>query len=336
MIPGDAVGLFAGAIVLGAIHGIEPGHGWPVAASYALDQSNKWLYGFAASFVLGVGHLVSSIAMVVAFFFAKSYFELTEVNEPLVVWGVEIGGPVGVIAGVLLIALGIREYFHGHSHSHGGDGHGHGDDHGHSHHGDGHSHDGHDHHDDSHDHEFGHSHDRGGHEHSHNHDDHEHPHDHGHAHDHSHDGDQSHDRDRSHTHDHSHDHGHVHDHHDENRDLLDKIKLAIPFVGGHSHGSAEDATDRGLWGIAGFAFVLGFAHEEEFEIIGLCLGSRYCLELMLVYALAVLVALIALTLLLVAGFERYGERVEGLAEHLPTVSAVVLVALGLGFIFGVV
>ena len=53
MIPGDAVGLFAGAIVLGAIHGIEPGHGWPVAASYALDQSNTWLYGFAASFILG-------------------------------------------------------------------------------------------------------------------------------------------------------------------------------------------------------------------------------------------------------------------------------------------
>jgi hypothetical protein len=201
--------LFAGAVALGLVHGAEPGHGWPVAAAYALDRRRTWFHGFAASSLLGLGHLVSSVAV------------------------------------VLLIGLGIREYRHGHSHSHG--------------HGDGEEEAGH-----------------------------------------SHDGD----------HDHSHD---------------------------HDHGlSTDDVDEAGLWGIVTTAFVLGFAHEEEFEIIGLCLGSRYCLELMLVYALAVLVALVALTLLLVAGFERYGERVEGLAEHLPTVSAVVLVALGLGFIFGVV
>jgi hypothetical protein len=180
--------LFAGAVALGLVHGAEPGHGWPVAAAYALDRRRTWFHGFAASSLLGLGHLVSSVAV------------------------------------VLLIGLGIREYRHGHSHSH-----------------------------------------------------------------------------------------------------------------DHDHGlSTDDVDEAGLWGIVTTAFVLGFAHEEEFEIIGLCLGSRYCLELMLVYALAVLVALVALTLLLVAGFERYGERVEGLAEHLPTVSAVVLVALGLGFIFGVV
>jgi hypothetical protein len=167
--------LFAGAVALGLVHGAEPGHGWPVAAAYALDRRRTWFHGFAASSLLGLGHLVSSVAV------------------------------------VLLIGLGIREYRHGHSHSH-----------------------------------------------------------------------------------------------------------------DHDHGlSTDDVDEAGLWGIVTTAFVLGFAHEEEFEIIGLCLGSRYCLELMLVYALAVLVALVALTLLLVAGFERYGERVEGLAEHLPTVSAVV-------------
>jgi hypothetical protein len=92
----------------------------------------------------------------------------------------------------------------------------------------------------------------------------------------------------------------------------------------------------GLWSIVGTAFVLGFAHEEEFEIIGMCLGSAFCLELMLVYAVAVLVALVAATLLLIAGFQRYEDRVARYADHLPTVSAVVLVALGLGFIVGVV
>ena len=334
MIPGDAVGLFAGAVALGIAHGIEPGHGWPVAASYALDQSNKWLYGFAASFVLGVGHLVSSIAMVVAFFFAKSYFELTEVNEPISVLGVEIGGPVGVVAGVLLIALGIREYFHGHSHSHGDGGHGHEHEHGHH----GHSHDeGHDH---------GHGHEHGdGHEHEHSYGDgHSHDHDaqkyhvgktseYGRDHEHDEHDEHGHSHDSDHSHDHSHDHDH-HDHHGEDRGLLGKLKLAIPFVGGHSHGTAEDATDRGLWGIAGFAFVLGFAHEEEFEIIALCAGSEYCLSLMTVYALTVIVGIVALTLLLIAGYEHYEERVERYTDYLPAFSAAVLILMGLGFISG--
>jgi hypothetical protein len=339
MIPGDAVGLFAGAVVLGAVHGIEPGHGWPVAASYALDQSNEWLYGFAASFILGVGHLVSSIAMVVAFFFAKSYFGLTEINEPMTVGGVEVGGPVGIVAGVLLIALGVREYFHGHSHSHGQDHGGHGDHDGHDHdhdHGEGHNHghgEGHSHdhgHDDHHSHSQ--QHETDGHEHDHSHSD-DHQHDHGdhHSHDDHHHG-HGHDHGNGHGHDDHHAHEHSHDH--DEPGLLGKLKLALPFVGGHSHGSAEEATDRGLWGIAGFAFVLGFAHEEEFEIIALCAGSEYCLSLMTVYALTVIVGIVTLTLLLIAGYERYERRVERYTDYLPAFSAAVLILMGLGFITG--
>ena len=119
MLHGEALGLLLGAVALGAVHGIEPGHGWPVAASYALDRANKWVYGFAASFIIGVGHLVSSIAMVLVFFYAKSYFSLTQVDQPIeVLAGVQIGGPVSLVAGVLLVALGVREYVQGHSHGH--------------------------------------------------------------------------------------------------------------------------------------------------------------------------------------------------------------------------
>ena len=310
MIPGDAVGLFVGAVALGAAHGIEPGHGWPVAASYALDQSNEWLSGFAASLLLGVGHLVSSIAMVVVFFFAKRYFELTQINEPIELLGVQIGGPVGIVAGAVLILLGVREYFHGHSHSHGGHGHDHGDEeqtHGHTH-----DH-GHDHtHDPGHEHDHGHSHDSQGHDHSHD--------------DHDHDG---HSQD-DHLHDHDH-HGHRHN---DDRGLLGKLKMAIPFVGGHSHGSADEAAERGLWGIAGFAFVLGFAHEEEFEIIAMCAGSNYCLSLMTTYALTVIAGIVALTLTLIAGYQHYEERVERYTDYLPVFSATVLILMGLGFITG--
>ena len=274
----EELGLLIGAIALGAVHGVEPGHGWPVAASYALDQTNKWLYGFAASFILGVGHLISSIAMVGVFFYAKDYFSLTQVNEPItVVGGVQIGGPVSLVAGVLLIGLGIREYTRGHSHGSSDTDHD----------------DGVDHHQD-------HSHTAA-------------------------------DSDDSHTHD----HGHSHD--DQQSGLVARLKAVVPFVGGdaHTHGDFDQAADRGLLGIAWFAFVLGFAHEEEFEIIALCAGSNYCLELMGAYAITVIVGIVGLTMLLIAGYQHSAETVERYTPYLPAFSAIVLIGMGLGFISGI-
>jgi len=295
MLHGESVGLLVGAVALGAVHGIEPGHGWPVAASYALDRSNKWLYGFAASSIIGIGHLVSSIAMVGVFFYAKAYFDLTQVNEPIrVLGGLEVGGPVSLVAGVLLIGLGVREYHHGHSHG--------GHDHGHAHG------------------------DAGGNAH-----DNDHAHDGGHT-DHSHDNDHAHDHgDHDHT-----DHGHAEQTYDDADDgVLARLKGLLPFVGGHSHAhGGEAAADRGLLGIAWFAFVLGFAHEEEFEIIALCAGSTHCLELMAAYALTVIVGIVGLTMLLIAGYEHYEDRVEQYTPYLPVFSAAVLIVMGVGFITG--
>jgi nickel/cobalt exporter len=277
MLHGEALGLLLGAVALGAVHGIEPGHGWPVAASYALDQSNKWVYGFVASFILGIGHLISSIAMVGVFFYAKDYFELTQVNEPIrLVGNVFLGGPVSVVAGILLIALGIHEYQHGQSHGT---------------HGDGHSYD--------------------------------------QSHEHAHDSDQ-------HDHSHSHDHGHSHGHDDGG--FVSRLKGFIPFVGGHSDSHSDEdldeAADRGLLGIAWFAFLLGFAHEEEFEIIALCAGSNYCLELMSAYAITVIVGIVGLTMLLIAGYQQYEAKVEQYTPYLPAFSAFVLIIMGFGFITG--
>jgi nickel/cobalt exporter len=282
MLQTDALGLLLGAVALGAVHGIEPGHGWPIAASYALDQTNKWLYGFAASFILGVGHLISSLAMVGVFFYAKSYFNLTQLNEPItVLGGLQIGGPVSLVAGVLLIALGIREYYGGHSHSNDQS---HAADHAHSDH--------------SHDH-GGHSH--GGNEHSHG--------------------------------DHSHDYNHT------GKGGRARITRIIPFIGSHSHSHSHDdfdaAANRGLLGIAWFAFVLGFAHEEEFEIIALCTGSNYCLELMSAYALTVIFGIVGLTMLLVAGYQNYEEKVKQYTPYLPAFSAAILIIMGIGFITGI-
>jgi hypothetical protein len=253
----EAPGLVAGAVALGAIHGIEPGHGWPVAATYALDRSNEWLAGLAASLVLGIGHLVSSIAVVLGFFLATDFLGVTQF------------GWLDYVAGGLLILLGGRELRGG-----------------------------------------GHHHGAGG-------------------------------ADHSHDHDHSRNHEFVPDGDREHGSaaeagLLARAKLALPFVGGHEHarGSMEDAADRGLWGIAGFAFLLGFAHEEEFEIIAICTGSSYCLELMLIYAVTVIAGIVGLTLALVAGYHTFEARVARLSEYFPLVSGAVLIGMGLGFLGG--
>jgi ABC-type nickel/cobalt efflux system permease component RcnA len=262
LLPPGTLPIFAGAIVLGLVHGAEPGHGWPIAATYALDRERKWVHGLVASVLLGLGHLVSSLAVVAAFFLAKRALDLEQLNEPYVIGDVAIGGPVGIVAGVLLVALGVREYRRG----------GHGHDHGH-------------------DHDLGHSHDA---------------------------------------------HDHEHQHETESPGLVASLRSRLPFVGslGHDHPTAGDLDRTGLAGLVWTAFVLGFVHEEEFEIIGLCLGSSVCLELMLVYAIAVMVALVGLTLLLIAGYYRYEERMERYAEHFPTISAAVLVVMGLGFVLG--
>ncbi|MFB6082432.1 MAG: hypothetical protein ABEJ67_06385 [Halanaeroarchaeum sp.] len=294
MLHDEAVTLLVGAVALGAVHGVEPGHGWPVAAAYALERTNKWLFGVAASLLIGVGHLVSSLAMVAVFFYAKSSFGLTQLNEPITVFGgLQIGGPVSLVAGVLLILLGIREYAgHGHGHSHAGD----------AHEGPGHSHEGPDH-----------------------------------------DHDSDHGLDSAHTHEADvtgHDHeadvtGHDHEADVTGDGLLARVKRLLTGGGhSHDHGDLDQAADRGLLGIAWVAFLLGFAHEEEFEIIALCAGSSNCLELMSAYAITVVVAIVASTMLLVAGYTHYEERVEAYTPYLPVFSAAVLVLMGLGFITG--
>lgn len=235
----ELIGLFIGAISLGLIHGVEPGHGWPVAAISALDRSRKWLWGFAASLILGIGHLISSIAVVLLFFLVKNVFNLHKFNDPVVLpGGVEIAGPIGIAAGALLIVLGIWEYAHGHSHSHVHEG-------------------------------------KNNHDHEHTENDHS-PHDH----------------------------------------------------------TLENVEKRGLWGIAGFAFLLGFIHEEEFEIIAMCAGSNLCIELMMSYAITVIVGIVGMTMLLIAGYHHFEERVANLEPYIPHISAAILILIGFGFITG--
>ena len=236
----------AGVVLIGLIHGVLPDHGWPIAATYALERPRRFFHGFLAASILGIGHLVSSVVLVLAYFWVSGFASFAE-------------GPwLKYVAGTLLIGLGVYEYrYGGHGHVH------------------------------EHDHENG-----GKHEH----DDHSHQHD---------------------------DHGHTHDdhsHHDEH---------------GHTH-LDESHAERGLFTLGTTALVLGFAHEEPIQILAICIGTERCLELMLIYSLAVIGAIIAPTLLLIAGYERHRETVERYTPYLPALTATVLVLMGLAFITGVV
>ena len=234
------LGLIAGVVLIGFIHGVLPDHGWPIAATYGLNRSHTWMYGTLAALILGVGHLISSVALVLAYFWFSTFAEFAE------------GPLLRYVAGTMLILLGVHEY-----------------------------------------------------------------------------------RNRGHTHQHSHDHDHSHhqEHTTPNDGVLPRLRARIPELR-HRHPHEEDA-ERGLLALGLTALLLGFAHEEPIQILAICVGTVYCLELMLVYSIAVIIAILVPTLVLIAGYERHRETVEAYTPYLPLITAVVLIGMGSAFILGV-
>lgn len=199
------------AMTIGALHGLEPGHGWPVAATYAMSWRRPWIGGTIAGMLIGGAHLVSSLVVVALFVLLDRWVDLTDSA-----W-------VGPVAGAALIVMGVMQWL------------------------------------------------RGG-------------------------------------------HSREHSHADE-----------------HKAGSDSRV---GLWGMAAFAFVLGFAHEEEFAIIALCAGQASCWGVMTAYASTVAAAILGLTLLSIAAIGTLGDRIEGGRHRLPRISAAILVAMGIAYVSG--
>jgi len=198
------------AILLGGFHALEPGHGKTVVAAYLIGSKGKRIDAVLLGIVVTLTHTFSVILLAIAAKLASTRLTLTEES---------LHGYLGIVAGLLILAVGIwmlvgrirgKEPFHFHSHDHGHD-HSYDHDHADNHnpfHGHDHSHDhSHSHHHEGHDvaaHE-------GLHTHSHEHED-AIPHDHSHEH--------SHDHNHTHTHDSLHGHVHTHDHsRDEDNEL---------------------------------------------------------------------------------------------------------------------
>jgi len=102
----------------------------------------------------------------------------------------------------------------------------------------------------------------------------------------------------------------------------------------HDHKTSRERLVGGtLLGLVGFAFTLGFVHEEEFAIIALAAGKANPWLVMGVYAAAVSVSLILLTILAIATFNRFEKQLSHYQHHLPRVSAVILAVMGLAYIY---
>ncbi len=88
-----------------------------------------------------------------------------------------------------------------------------------------------------------------------------------------------------------------------------------------------------LWGLAWFAFVLGFAHEEEFALLALVAGGVNAWVLMLSYGLAVLLGLIAVTIVGVKIYKILQPKLMRYEKYIPKIGAGILVVLAVVIIF---
>ncbi len=174
------------ATVLGGMHALEPGHGKTVVAAYLIGTKGRKIDAVVLGLVVTLTHTFSVILLAIAAKVASTRLTLTEES---------LHGYLGLVAGLLILAVGIwmlvgrirgKEPFHFHSHDHNpGHSHDHNPVHGygnpHSHTHDDHSHEGHDSETDS--------------------ALHTHSHEHGHGPPHNHNPGHSHDHNHAHTHD---------------------------------------------------------------------------------------------------------------------------------------
>ena len=127
-------------------------------------------------------------------------------------------------------------------------------------------------------------------------------------------------------------HGHVHD-------VMEKLNHTHQHMHDenetHTHQHTHEARILTLAGLAGFAFVLGFAHEEEFALLALAVGGVDPVLLMVSYAAAVTASLIGITLLSVRAYQRFKSRMALVEKLAPRITALILFVLAGLLILGI-
>jgi nickel/cobalt transporter (NicO) family protein len=135
-------------------------------------------------------------------------------------------------------------------------------------------------------------------------------------------------------------HGHLH----EDRlasEITEASKHDHPHwhkdVGFHSHAHTHQRRESpDLKKIASFAFLLGFAHEEEFVILAIAATQATDpVTLILAYASSVAVALIGITVISMKVYRRFFQyKMIYYSKYLPKITALVLAGMAIGFAVG--
>jgi nickel/cobalt exporter len=217
-----------GVIVVGLLHGLEPGHGWPIALLYSVRTGKPTFYAVVSSGIISFFHFISSIAVVLVYFVASSFVDFTSPILKYVAFAVLI-----VLAVKLLLEKVDDELESQHGHFH--------------------------------------------------------------------------DNAQNLTHEHAHEH---------------------PGMGLHTHLHFHPKRlVLSLRKIASCAFVLGFAHEEEFALLALAVGGVSPLLLMSAYGLSVTASLVAVTVLGIKMYERVRVKAQRYEKYIPKVSGAILLLL---------
>lgn len=213
-----------GVVAIGLLHGLEPGHGWPIALLYSVRTGKPTLYAFVSSGIISLFHFVSSIAVVLVYFVASSFVDFT---SPILKY----------VAFAVLVVVAVKMLL-----------------------------------------------------------------------------EKTDDQ-----------HGHLH----ENvADLEHEHEHEQPKTGLHTHMHCH--TKRAVLSlrkIASCAFVLGFAHEEEFALLALAVGGVSPLLLMSAYGLSVTASLVVVTVLGIKMYERVRVKVYRYEKYIPKVSGIILLVL---------
>jgi len=219
-----------GVMVLGFIHGLEPGHGWPVALLYSIRKGRPLFYGLISSGIISFFHFVSSIAAVIAYVLLSSFLDL---SSPLLNY---VAAAILLILAYIFFTEDVKDELE--------------DQHGHLH-------------------------------------------------------------ENVETIEHDHEHEHL-------------------GQGRHAHWHKHaKRIALSLWGIATLAFVLGFAHEEEFALLALAVGGINPMMLMISYATSVTLALVGITLLSVKAYESVHPKIKRYEKYIPKMSALILLLMAI-------
>lgn len=221
--------VYTGVVIIGLLHGIEPGHGWPVAVLYSMKKRGPVLSAIVSSSVLGMGHLISSIAVVAAYVLLQAWLDF---DAP---W-------IKYLAAALLLGLAFKLWI-----------------------------------------------------------------------------EKTDELDKQ--------HGHIHE---DQPEIKHQHDHEHPDEGQHSHQHKHTTgIALSLWGLVTFAFILGFAHEEEFALLALVAGGVNAWLLMLAYGVSVLLGLVMVTIAGVKIYKKMKPKLERYEKYVPKISAGILVVLAI-------